>query len=195
MLLHHLTIAIRMFDVGGQRGERRKWIQVFDGITAVLFLVASSEFDTNIREDNKTNRLAEALALFEEVWSSRFLGDSAFLLFLNKQDLLREKINSGAKLENFFPDFENYILNEDIASHHPEYNYRRARAFIRDKFLSLTKKSSKDKADHNYEVISRRGRECFWHYTTATDTDNIRNVFNDIHTMIIIWNLKTISIN
>ncbi|CAL1284404.1 unnamed protein product [Larinioides sclopetarius] len=60
-----------MFDVGGQRGERRKWIQVFDGITAILFLVASSGFDLKLREDPLVNRLQESLTLFQDVWNSR----------------------------------------------------------------------------------------------------------------------------
>ena len=42
-----------MYDVGGQRGERKKWIQVFDGIAAVLFVVSSSDFDLKLQEDNK----------------------------------------------------------------------------------------------------------------------------------------------
>ena len=31
----------RVIDVGGQRGERRKWIRVFDDITAVIFLTGT----------------------------------------------------------------------------------------------------------------------------------------------------------
>lgn len=38
-------------------------------------------------------------------------------------------------------------------------------------------------------------RECFWHFTVATDTDNIKTVFNDIHTMIVLWNLEKITPN
>ena len=34
------TVKIHLFDVGGQKGERRKWIQVFDRVTAIIFLVA-----------------------------------------------------------------------------------------------------------------------------------------------------------
>lgn len=64
-------LLCRMFDVGGQRGERRKWIQVFDGITAILFLVASSGFDLKLREDPSVNRLQEAFNLFQDVWKSR----------------------------------------------------------------------------------------------------------------------------
>ena len=34
-----------MFDVGGQRNERRKWIHCFDHVTAVIFVTAISEYD------------------------------------------------------------------------------------------------------------------------------------------------------
>jgi len=33
---------IRMFDVGGQRSERKKWIHCFEGVTAIIFCVALS---------------------------------------------------------------------------------------------------------------------------------------------------------
>lgn len=32
----------RMFDVGGQRSERKKWIHCFEGVTAIIFCVAMS---------------------------------------------------------------------------------------------------------------------------------------------------------
>ena len=32
-------IQFRMFDVGGQRSERKKWIHCFDNVTAILFVV------------------------------------------------------------------------------------------------------------------------------------------------------------
>ena len=35
----------RMFDVGGQRSERKKWIHCFENVTAIVFLVAISEYD------------------------------------------------------------------------------------------------------------------------------------------------------
>lgn len=40
-----------MFDVGGQRSERKKWIHCFEGVTAIIFCVALSgmeEFDVNV---------------------------------------------------------------------------------------------------------------------------------------------------
>lgn len=46
-----------MYDVGGQRNERRKWINCFEGVTAIIFVVALSEFDQVLFEDSQTNRM------------------------------------------------------------------------------------------------------------------------------------------
>jgi hypothetical protein len=40
-----------MFDVGGQRSERKKWIHCFENVTAIIFLIAISEFDQVLIED------------------------------------------------------------------------------------------------------------------------------------------------
>lgn len=40
-----------MFDVGGQRSERRKWIQCFDDVKALLYVVALSGYDMTLQED------------------------------------------------------------------------------------------------------------------------------------------------
>lgn len=45
------NLTYRMFDVGGQRSERKKWIHVFDNVQVVLFLVAISGFDHVLVED------------------------------------------------------------------------------------------------------------------------------------------------
>lgn len=46
----------RLYDVGGQRNERRKWIHCFDEVTAVIFVVALSEYDQGLFEDQSVNR-------------------------------------------------------------------------------------------------------------------------------------------
>ncbi|KAG9133463.1 hypothetical protein Leryth_013272 [Lithospermum erythrorhizon] len=57
----------RLFDVGGQRNERRKWIHLFEGVTAVIFCAALSEYDQTLFEDGNKNRMSEAMELFEWV--------------------------------------------------------------------------------------------------------------------------------
>lgn len=42
-----------MFDVGGQRSERKKWIHCFEGVTAIIFCVALSGYDLVLAEDEE----------------------------------------------------------------------------------------------------------------------------------------------
>ena len=38
--------------MGGQRSERKKWLHCFEGVTAIIFCVALSEYDLVLMEDN-----------------------------------------------------------------------------------------------------------------------------------------------
>lgn len=46
--------------------------------------------------------------MFYEVWTTRFLLNSNFVLLFNKQDILREKIERGHKIEDHFPEYKLY---------------------------------------------------------------------------------------
>ncbi len=50
------NLNISMFDVGGQRNERRKWIHCFDKVDAVVFVASLSEFDQKLYEDESMVR-------------------------------------------------------------------------------------------------------------------------------------------
>lgn len=50
------VLICRMFDVGGQRSERKKWIHCFEGVTAIIFIVAMSEYDLTLAEDQEMVR-------------------------------------------------------------------------------------------------------------------------------------------
>ena len=60
-----------MFDVGGQRDERRKWIQCFNDVTAIIFVTACSSYNMVLREDPTKLRLRESLDLFKSIWNNR----------------------------------------------------------------------------------------------------------------------------
>lgn len=42
-----------MFDVGGQRSERKKWIHCFEAVTSIIFCVSLSEYDQVLLEESR----------------------------------------------------------------------------------------------------------------------------------------------
>jgi guanine nucleotide-binding protein subunit alpha len=82
-------LTYKLFDVGGQRSERKKWIHCFENVTALVFLVSLSEYDQMLYEDESVvcgfvlqthftliyqsqNRMQEALTLFDSICNSRW---------------------------------------------------------------------------------------------------------------------------
>ena len=61
----------------------------------LIFLAAVSEYDQVLEEDGKTNRLEESLNLFKNILKANVFEDKEIILFLNKKDLLEEKIKNG----------------------------------------------------------------------------------------------------
>jgi guanine nucleotide-binding protein G(o) subunit alpha len=147
----------KMFDVGGQRNERKKWIHCFENVTAVLFVAAISEYDQMLYEDENTNRIVEALNLFEEICNSRWFRETSMILFLNKRDLFADKIQA-VPLELYFPEYKG---GGDVDS---------ARAFMQEQFESKNRNPDK---------------QIYTHVTCATDTHNIAAVFNAVKDIII----------
>jgi guanine nucleotide-binding protein subunit alpha len=57
----------RMFDVGGQRSERRKWIHCFEDVNCILFIVAISGYDQGLLEDFDGVRYTGTSRLFKSL--------------------------------------------------------------------------------------------------------------------------------
>lgn len=123
----------RMFDVGGQRDQRNKWLQVFEGIQAVLFIISCSDFDQSLREDPTQNRLVEALQLFTGVWNNRFLSGAGIIVFLNKQDVMEAKIRSGKSIGQYFHEFDKFKITAKDGNVFDECN--RTRYFIKQQLM------------------------------------------------------------
>jgi len=156
-------IVFRMVDVGGQRSERRKWIHCFENVTSIMFLVALSEYDQVLVECDNENRMEESKALFRTIITYPWFQQSSVILFLNKKDLLAEKI-LYSHLSDFFPEYDG-PPRDDIA----------AREFILKMFVDLNPDAEK--------II-------YSHFTCATDTENIRFVFAAVKDTILQHNLK-----
>ncbi|KAJ9592990.1 hypothetical protein L9F63_015360 [Diploptera punctata] len=182
------TVQFWMFDVGGQRGERRKWLPIFKLIVTTKFVISMSDFDQTLREENGVNRLRESLILFQDVWNTRFLEEAGVIVFLNKQDVLKEKVKSGKSIAKYFPRYSEYEISGNGMENNND-EYVRTRCFIRDMFLELASYKGERKSSLmpgvDY-VLPQHRRECYFHFTIATDTNNIKTVFEDVHTMILI---------
>lgn len=91
-------------DVGGQRSERKKWMKLFSSVTAVLFCAAISAFDQTLFEDEDVNRMDEALGLFKYVCEHKDFKKTPMIVFLNKSDLFRAKLQT-VQLKSKYPDY------------------------------------------------------------------------------------------
>ncbi|XP_076448096.1 guanine nucleotide-binding protein G(i) subunit alpha-like [Babylonia areolata] len=156
-------LHFKMFDVGGQRSERKKWIHCFEGVTAIIFIVAMSEYDLTLAEDQEMNRMIESMKLFDSICNNKWFTDTSIILFLNKKDLFEEKIKKSP-LTICFPEFEGANTNEEAA------------AYIQLQFETLNKK--------------KESKEIYTHFTCATDTNNVQFVFDAVTDVIIKNNLK-----
>mmetsp|Transcript_25712 Transcript_25712/g.50663 ORF Transcript_25712/g.50663 Transcript_25712/m.50663 type:complete len:370 (+) Transcript_25712:36-1145(+) len=157
----------KMVDVGGQRNERKKWIHSFEEVTALLFVVAISEYDQVLYEDQSTNRMVEALNLFEETCNSKWFSNTSIILFLNKSDLFREKIKK-VPLRKYFPHFKGQ-----------DESYDDGVKFITEEF------SAQDKRTNSQPDSSEDSFLLYSHVTCATDKGQVRFVFNCVKDIII----------
>eukprot|EP00514_Thraustochytrium_sp_LLF1b_P001746 CAMPEP_0184518976 /NCGR_PEP_ID=MMETSP0198_2-20121128/6375_1 /TAXON_ID=1112570 /ORGANISM="Thraustochytrium sp., Strain LLF1b" /LENGTH=345 /DNA_ID=CAMNT_0026909451 /DNA_START=309 /DNA_END=1343 /DNA_ORIENTATION=+ len=146
-------INFTLIDVGGQRNERRKWFHCFDGVHAVIFVAAISEYDQTLFEARDKNRLEEALELFQSVCEMDFFASTNIVLFLNKSDIFRHKLcdrNVPIDISGLFPDAPT------------SFDFDEGVNWMEKKFVSR---------------VDTTNRSIFVHVTNATDTNNIKVVF------------------
>jgi guanine nucleotide-binding protein G(i) subunit alpha len=147
----------KMIDVGGQRNERKKWISCFEGVTAVLFIGVLSEYDLTLHEDHAVNRMVETLTVFEEICNSPFFQRTAMILMLNKRDAFLEKIPKVPL--NVCSLFSDYTGPND---------YDSCLKLIQEAFL-----------------VKAKNKLIYTHVTCATDTDNMKVVFEAVKDIVI----------
>lgn len=161
----------QVFDVGGQRNERKKWIHCFEHVTGVLFLAALSAYDQTLYEDDQTNRMREALDLFKQISNSRWFKDTAMILFLNKKDLFSEKIQK-VPISVCFSNYDG-----------PKHDEIESREFIKERFKELAPMQGRHES-----------KKMFCHFTCAIDRNQVENIFRDVQRIIIHQNLEVASL-
>jgi guanine nucleotide-binding protein subunit alpha len=122
---------IRVFDHGGTRSERKKWIHSFEKVDVIIFHVDIASYDQLLFEDETVNRMREALTVFDSIVNSRWFITTSFLLHFTKMDKLEDKIKKSP-FKKYFPDFEKDGENIDDV-----------KADIESRFLSLNQHPEK----------------------------------------------------
>ncbi|PPQ98401.1 hypothetical protein CVT24_004080 [Panaeolus cyanescens] len=95
-----------MYDVAGIRTSRAAWIPYFREITALIFMAPLSSFNERLAEDNRVNRLEDTFVLWKTICSSELLSHVQIILFMNKVDLLRKKLDQGIQVKKYIPEYD-----------------------------------------------------------------------------------------
>ncbi|BGP40826.1 guanine nucleotide-binding protein subunit alpha [Rhodotorula kratochvilovae] len=151
----------RMCDVGGQRSERKKWINCFSDVQVLLFVLAISEYNQMLYEDESVSRIAEATTLWQSIANSKWFANASIILFLNKIDLFRQKL-------------ELYKLGDYLHEYAGPNTYEATTLWLSQRFTQL------------YE---NERRALILHLTCATDTNQIRTVLAAVQEQILANNL------
>jgi len=154
--------VFHVFDVGGQKSERKKWIHCFENVTAVIFVASLSCYDECMFEDQEKNSMTDQLELFEKICNEKYFDKTSMILFLNKKDLFAEKLADNRPI-TLCKDFEDYNGTAD--------SVEETSSFIKGVFTSKNNPGN--------------DKNIFAHLTCATDQNNVSKVFNDVQHIII----------
>ncbi|KAJ3356429.1 hypothetical protein HDU83_001220 [Entophlyctis luteolus] len=151
--------VFKVYDVGGQKSERRKWIHVFDNVTAIFFLFDTSAYNQFTAEDASVNRITEAIAVFSFISSHAAFKTTTIMVFLNKVDLLKEKLSDRNPISLYFPEYTG------------ENEYKTVVQFYIDKIN---------------ESNGASDRQLFFHLTQANDTEKMKAVLTTVVDSIVV---------
>jgi len=152
----------KVFDVGGQKNERKKWIHHFQKVDMIIFMVAMDQYDQGLYESSAVNRLTDALELWDSTCNSEWFKDSDIILFLNRIDLLRAKIQET-------PLTLHEVFRKSKLTDADAKNEDTAVAAIRQQFHELSK---------------NKMRKISTFITQCTSSDNINKVFTDLKNIL-----------
>ncbi|KAI0652730.1 G-alpha-domain-containing protein [Trametes meyenii] len=161
----------KIYDVGGARNQRQAWAPYFDDVNAIIFLAPISAFDQVLAEDPSVNRLEDSFILWKSVIENKLLAHVNIVLFLNKCDLLKKKLESGVRLVHHMP------------SYNRPNDYETVRQYFRNRFGAM-----------HQSLTPNKDRELFIHLTSVTDTQKTHTIISRVRDSILTANLKQSSL-
>ncbi|KAF9652402.1 G-alpha-domain-containing protein [Thelephora ganbajun] len=162
-----LSSSWHVYDVGGHRSMRTAWVPFFDDMNAIIFLAPISCFDQVLAEDPSVNRLADSVQLWTSIVSNKLLADTPLVLFLNKCDLLKAKIEAGSH-------FAKHIISYGDRPN----TFEGCSNYLRKKFAGIHKEKSP------------KPRPFHFHFTSVTDSTTVE-ILRHVQDDVIMQNLKS----
>jgi len=159
--IHGKAVSWHLFDVGGARGQRHTWVPYFDDANAIIFVAPVSAFDQYLEEDPRTNRIDDSLQLFTQICSSPLLKNVHLVLFLNKTDLLRSKLDNGLRVQKYITSFGNR-----------SNDYETVVQYFRAHFLQVHRKNNENR------------RVLYTHFTSVVDTKATQRIIGNVRDSI-----------
>eukprot|EP00158_Paraphelidium_tribonemae_P003674 Partr_v1_DN26290_c0_g1_i1_m48301 putative Guanine nucleotide binding protein (G protein) alpha len=101
-------LDIKVFDLGGRVGQRKKWMDFFDNVDAIIFIASLSCYDQRMEEDPSKNQMMDTLTTFETVIKHPSIVAIPVIVFLNKIDLFRQKVKIR-KVSDWMPDYKEVL--------------------------------------------------------------------------------------
>ncbi|KAJ7484692.1 guanine nucleotide binding protein, alpha subunit [Mycena latifolia] len=151
----------RIYDVGGHRSLRPAWAPYFTDMDAIIFLAPISAFDQVLAEEPRVNRLADSVNLWTTIVSNKLLANTNIILFLNKIDIMKSKLESGIRLVDYVNSYGTRPNDLESAS-----------SYLRKKFAGIQRENS---PSH---------RVFYCHLTTVTDPKSTQYILANIKDML-----------
>ena len=134
-------------------------------------------------EDTRVNRSEESRNIFDTIVNHRTFADVSMILFLNKQDLLEDKVTrKKIDISTYFEEFQD---TEEI------------KKYVSDKFSGNPMDLTDVRNFILYLFVSKHKhlhsqRPIYHHFTTAVNTKNIQYVFAAVKETILRKNLSAL---
>ena len=121
-------VAFTIIDVGGQRSERRKWVQFFADVHCIVFFVSVIGFCKVLFEDRNTFQMKESLELFSSTfrvpapqtgprvdndWQDYVFETTPIHVVFNKVDMLDDCL-SKYQLNACFPSYQGQNVKRSV---------------------------------------------------------------------------------
>ncbi|KAG8896283.1 hypothetical protein FRC01_011911, partial [Tulasnella sp. 417] len=121
--------------------------------------------------DRKVNCLEDSLIIWKELCTNKLLENVPLVLFLNKSDLLRKKLEDGVQVSRFVVSYGNRTND-----------YETVEKYFRSKFEAIRRQYSNNE------------RPVFTHVTSCINQVTTADIINHVQDLLMRENLKNSSL-